>query len=62
MVKNPPVMKETQMQPVGQERRMATHSPVFLPGENEQRSLVSYSHWGCQESDRTEQLSTHALL
>ena len=24
-----------------------------------QRSLVGYSPWGCKESDRTEQLSTH---
>ena len=33
---------------------------VFLPGKlYGQRRLVSYSLWGCTESDRTEQLSTH---
>ena len=31
-------------------------TPVFLPGEfHGQRSLVSYSPWGCKESDMTEQ-------
>ena len=35
-------------------------TPVFLPGEcHGQRSLASYSPWGCKESDTTEQL-THA--
>ena len=35
--------------------------PVFLPGESHgQRSLDSYSPWGCKESDMTEQLThTH---
>ena len=29
--------------------------PVFLPGESHgQRSLASYSTWGCRESDTTE--------
>ena len=33
---------------------------VFLPGKlYGQRRLVSYSLWGCTESDITEQLSTH---
>ena len=32
--------------------------PVFLPGEfHEQRSLESYSPWGCKESDTTKQLT-----
>ena len=35
-------------------------TPVFLPGKfHEQRSLVGYSLWGCQESDMTEQLHIH---
>ena len=39
-------------------RRKWQPIPVFLPGEfNEQRSLVSYSPWGCKESDMTEQLT-----
>ena len=30
-------------------------TPVFLPGKsNEQRSLASYSPWGCKELDMTE--------
>ena len=34
-------------------------TPVFLPGKfHRQRSLVSYSPWGCKELDMTEQLST----
>ena len=34
---------------------------VFLPGEfHGQKSLASYSSWGCKESDMTEQLTyTH---
>ena len=36
-------------------RRTRQPSPVFLPGESrEQRSLVSYSPWGCKESDTTK--------
>ena len=36
-------------------------TPVFVPGKSHgQRSLVSYSPWGCKESDTTERLSTHA--
>ena len=38
MVKNPPTMQETQVQPLGQEepleKEMATHSIFFLPGES----------------------------
>ena len=34
---------------------------VFLPGKSHtQRSLASYSPWGCQASDMTEQLSRQA--
>ena len=42
-------------------------TPVFLPGDfHGQRSLMSYSLWGCNESDMTERLthtsSIHNLL
>ena len=34
---------------------------VFLPGKShEQRSLVSYSPWGCKELDMIEHLNTHS--
>ena len=40
-------------------------TPVFLPGKSHgQRNLVSYSPWGCKESDKTERLSTitHTII
>ena len=44
------------------EEGMAT-TPVFLPGESHgQRSLTSYSPWGCKESDMTELLNTHTVI
>ena len=57
MVKNVPVMQETQVPSPGQEypleKGMATHG---LPGESHgQRSLVAYSPWGHKESDTTEE-------
>ena len=37
-------------------------SPVFLPEKSQgQRSLAGYSPWGHKESDRTQQLSMHAV-
>ena len=44
-------MQEMQVRSMGGEdpleEEMATHSPVFLPGESHgQRSLVGYSPWG----------------
>ena len=40
-------------------RRKWQPTPVILLGQSHgQRSLVSYSPWGCKESDMTEQLST----
>ena len=37
------------------EKEMATHSPVFLPGESQgRRSLVGCRLWGRTESDMTE--------
>ena len=36
---------------------MATHSPVFFPGESHaQRSLSGYNPWGGKASEKTEQL------
>ena len=61
-VKNLPEMQETRVQSLSQEysleKEIATHSPVFLPGEfHGQRSLVGYHPWGCKESDMTERLN-----
>ena len=39
-------------------RREWQPTSVYLPGESTDRSLTSYSPWGCKESDRTE-LLTH---
>ena len=60
-VKNLPEMQETRVQSLSQEysleKEIATHSPVFLPGEfHGQRSLVGYHPWGHKELDPTEQL------
>ena len=41
-------------------RRKWEPIPAFLLGKfYVQRSLVSFSPWGCRESDMTEWLSTH---
>ena len=66
MVKNPPVLQETWVRSPGWEdpleEGMATHTPLFLPGESHgRRSLVGYSPWGHEESDTTERLHFHAL-
>ena len=65
MVKNLPVMQETQVCSPGQknplETEMATHY-IFLPGEfHGQMSLVGYSSWSCKQSHSTEQLNTFAF-
>ena len=57
MVEKLPAMQETGVRSLGREdsleKGMAT--PVFLPGEfHGQRSLVGYSPWGRQKSERTE--------
>ena len=40
------------------EEGMATHSPVFLPGESHgQRSLAGCSPWGHKELDTTKRLT-----
>ena len=45
-------------------RRRRWHpTPVLLPGKSHgQRSLVSCSPWGCEESDMTERLRFHFSL
>ena len=56
LVKNPPAMQETWVQPLGWEdsleKGMAT-IPEFWPGEFQ----GLYSPWGHKESDMTERLS-----
>ena len=52
-------MQETCVLYLGQkdplDKEIATHSPVFLLGKfHEQRSLASYSPWGCKELNTTE--------
>ena len=45
------------------EEGMATHSHSCLENPNGQRSLASYTPWGCKESDTTEWLSTaHGIV
>ena len=56
MVKNLPVMQETQVQSLGQDdppgERKWQPTPIFLPGEfYGQRSLAGYIPWGCKESN-----------
>ena len=64
-VKNLPTMRETRICSwVGKIpwRREWLPTPVFLSGEpHGQRSLVSYSLWGCKELDTTEGL-THTKI
>ena len=58
MVKNPPAMQETWIQPLVRKipwRSEWLLTPVFLPGLfHGQRVLVSYISWGCKESGMTE--------
>ena len=45
------------------EKGMATHFSILAWRIHRQRSLRSYSPWGCKESDRTELLThTHRLV
>ena len=63
LVKNPPVMQETQVCSLGWEepwRREWQPTPVFLLAEfHEQKSLEGYSQWGRKELNMTEQLCFH---
>ena len=61
MVKNLPLMKETQVRSLDQEdsleKGMATHSRILacrIPGREEPGSS-----WGCKESNMTEHLTLH---
>ena len=64
MVKNLPVMQETQVQSLGQEdpleKGMATHSSILawrIPWTEESGGL--YSPWGHKESDTIARLNYH---
>ena len=58
MGKNPPAMKETQVQSLGEEDPLEKErqpTPVFLPGKSYgQRILVGYSPCDHKELDMTE--------
>ena len=58
VVKSLPAMKETLVQPLGQEdplEKGMQPTPVFLPEEfHRRRSLTGYSKWGHKELDPTE--------
>ena len=59
MAKNLPAMWGARVQSLDWEdplkKGMATHSSILLPGEfHGQRSLASYSPWGCKELETTE--------
>ena len=57
LVKDPPAMQETWVQPLGWEdpleKQKATHSSILTW----RVSWTIYSQWGCKESDMTERLS-----
>ena len=58
--------QETQVWSLGWEdpleEEMATNSVSLLGKSYGQRSLASYSPWGCKESDMTEHTHKHVLL
>ena len=58
MVKQLPIMQETQAQSLDQEdpleKEMATHSGIPDWKSHGQRSLAGYSPWGHRECDMTE--------
>ena len=59
MLKNPPAMQETQVQPLDQEdprkKEMTKPTSVFLPGKfHGQRSLAGYSPGGHKELEMIE--------
>jgi len=54
-------MLETRIRSLGQEDPLEKEMAVLLPGKfYGERSLVSYSPWGSEESAITEQLSMRA--
>ena len=59
MVKNPPAIGFYPWVGKIPWRRAWQPTPLFFPGESHgQRSLMSYSPWGCKELDLTEWLNT----
>ena len=58
LVKNPPTVQETCVQPLGwedpMEKEMTTHSSILAENSHGQRSLAGYSSWGHRESDTNE--------
>ena len=65
MVKNLPVIQETQVQTRGWkdplEKGVKTHSTILDGKFHGQRSLADYSSWGHKELDRTKHLSLSHL-
>ena len=66
MVKRLPTMQETQVRSLGGEdpleKEMASHSSILAWKMPWTEKLGSYSPWGCEELDTTEQLCTHTLF
>ena len=60
MVKNLPVMQETQVRSLGREdpleKEMTTHSCILAGDFHGKRSPADYKPWSCKESDTTERL------
>ena len=66
MVKNPPSVRETQVQSLSWEvpwRREWLPTPVFLPGQfHGQRSLAGYTFYGIpKRQNRTERLTHNTI-
>ena len=62
MVKNPPANEGDLGVGKIPYRKKGLPTPVFLPGKSHgQRSLASYSPWGCKESEATEHACTLIL-
>ena len=65
VVKNPPAMRETWIQSLGQEepleQEMATHSSSLTWRISRTEEPAGYSPWSLKESDMTEQTCTHVL-
>ena len=66
MVKNLPVMWETQVRSLGWEdpleKEMAVHSNILGGKPHGHGTLVIYSPWGRKETDTTERLHFHNSL
>ena len=67
LVKNLPAIQETWVRSLGREdplEKGMAHSSILAWRIPWQKGLVSYSPWGCKESDMTERLtiSCHLLL